>query len=120
MTIQSYIDEESKLQKKLKPAMDYLHTNYTDSSLSVLTLCDMAHVSDTWFRKLFMKCYGMKPTTYINTLRIDYAKELLANGYYKIEAVARLSGFENPKYFSTLFKQYTGLSPLQYKNERGL
>ena len=118
ISVSQFNEQADDLLQKLKPAMDYLHANYTNSDLSVLTLCDVAHVSDTWFRKLFMKCYGTKPITYINTLRIDYAKELLESGYYKIESVATMAGFDDAKYFSTLFKRYTGLSPSQYMLEK--
>jgi len=113
--LNTYTDD---LHQKLKPAVDYLHANYTNSDICVQTLCNVAHMSDTWFRKLFMKCYGTKPITYINTLRINYAKELLESGYYKVENVANMVGFDDAKYFSTLFKHYTGFSPLQYKIEK--
>ena len=102
------------IHKKLKPAMSYLHAHFTDPELSVLTLCDGAQLSDTWFRKLFFKCYGIKPVTYINTLRINYAKELLESDYYKVEEIARMTGFEDAKYFSTVFKRYTGCPPSGY------
>lgn len=118
--VSSNTAEDDKIARKLERATNYLHANYTDPALSVITICNIAHISDTWFRKLFVKRYGIKPLTYINTLRVDNAKELLASGYYKVESVARLSGFEDPKYFCTLFKQYTGLSPSQYRNNSKL
>lgn len=118
MSISCLNIQTDELHQKIEPAIDYLHAHYTDSNLSVLTLCDAAHMSDTYFRKLFLKCYGTKPISYINTLRIEYAKELLESGYYKIETIAKMAGFEDPKYFSTIFKHYTGLSPLQYKKEQ--
>lgn len=95
--------------------MDYLHGNFTDSDLSVLTLCKIAHLSDTWFRKLFYNCYQITPVKYINNLRISYAKELIESGYYKIEQIAGMAGFDDAKYFSTVFRQHTGLSPADYR-----
>lgn len=110
--------ETDSIDEKIKPAMDYLHSHYTDPDLSILTLCDVAHISDTWFRKLFVKCHGNTPVKYINTLRINYAKELLESGYYKVEEVAIMVGFEDTKYFSTIFRQYTGVSPSQFKSKK--
>ena len=98
--------------------MDYLHAHYTDPDINVLMLCRLTDLSDTWFRKLFASCYKTTPIKYINTLRIEYAKELLESGYYKVETVAEMTGFEDPKYFSTLFKQYTGQAPSQFRSER--
>lgn len=111
------LEAPTLLHPKLKPAMDYIHSHYTTPDIDVLTLCRLTNLSDTWFRKLFMKCYGVKPITYLNTLRINYAKELLSSGYYTVETIAEMTGFKNPKYFCTVFKQYTGLPPSVYKNE---
>lgn len=102
---------------KIKPAVDYLHAHYTERECSVTTLCNLVHMSDTWLRKNFLKCYGMTPAKYANQLRISHAKELIESGYYKIERVAEMVGFEEPKYFSTVFKKYTGQSPADYKKQ---
>lgn len=116
ITISSIQAETDDNHQKIEPAIEYLRTHFTQPELSVLTLCDLVHMSDTWFRKLFFKCYGTKPTKYINTLRINYAKELLESGYYTVEETAEMSGFENPKYFSTIFKQFTGCTPSKYRS----
>jgi len=115
MTVSALNTTTDATHKKLMPAMDYLHGHFTDPDLSVLTLCDLIHVSDTWLRKLFVKCYGTKPAKYINQLRIAYAKELLESGYYKIETIAEMAGFQDAKYFSTVFKHHTGCTPSDYK-----
>lgn len=103
---------------KIKPAVNYLHMHFSDSDCSVLKLCSMVQMSDTWFRKLFYKYYGTTPVKYINHLRISHAKELIESGYYKIEQIAEMAGFEDSKYFSTVFKQYTGCSPADYKKQQ--
>lgn len=118
MTISSLQTQAEETHQKIEPAIKYLHAHFTEPELSVLTLCDLVHLSDTWFRKLFYKCYGTKPTKYINTLRINYAKELLDSGYYSIEKIAEMSGFEDSKYFSTVFRQFTGCSPSKYKKSQ--
>lgn len=102
---------------KIKPAVDYLHAHYAEREFSVLDLCELVHMSDAWLRKNFLKCYGMTPIKYANRLRISHAKELIESGYYKIEQVAEMVGFEEPKYFSSVFKQYTGQSPADYKKQ---
>ena len=105
---------DTAVYRKLEPAMAYLHAHFTDPDLSVLTLCSVAHLSDTWFRRLFFQYHGVKPVAYINRLRINYAKELLESEYYKVEQVALMAGFEDAKYFSTVFKKYTGRTPSGY------
>lgn len=115
MTVSTHSALNDENFQKLQPAIRYLRAHFTEPDLSVLSLCREAHLSDTWFRKLFMKCYGTTPVKYINSLRISYAKELLESGYYTIETVAEMSGFEDAKYFSTTFKQYTGHSPSKHR-----
>lgn len=107
-----------KAYQTLSPALQYIHAHFEDASLNILDLCKIVHMSDTWFRKLFMKYYGTTPIKYINNLRINYAKELIESGYYKIENIASLVGYNDPKYFSMVFKQYTGCTPSTYKSPK--
>ncbi len=100
---------------EIKPAIDYLHIHFCDTDISVKKLCNIVHMSDTWFRKLFFLHYHTTPIKYINQLRISYAKELIESGFYKIEQISGMTGFEDSKYFSTVFKHHTGCSPSIYK-----
>ena len=49
-------------------------------------------------------------------MRIKKAKDLLQTGYFTIKETALKSGFDNVKYFSTLFKKEVGCSPSEYKS----
>ena len=102
---------------QIKPAIDYLHMNFSDPDISVQKLCKLVYMSDTWFRKLFSQLYGTTPVKYINQLRINQAKELIESGYYSVEQIAELVGFSDSKYFSTVFRHHTGYSPSEYKKK---
>lgn len=54
---------------------------------------------------------NVSPLKYLNDLKINYAIGLLKTGYYTIEEIADLSGFNDPKYFSTLYKKRFGVPP---------
>lgn len=97
--------------EKIKPAVRYMHEHFSDSQLTVQTLCDLLQFSDTYFRKLFCQVYGTTPNKYLNTLRISHAEELLGTGYYSVECVAQRCGFSDGKYFSTVFKKLRGYPP---------
>jgi len=47
-------------------------------------------------------------------MRIEKAKELLSTGYFSVKEVSQKSGFDNVKYFSTVFKKEVGCSPSEY------
>ena len=108
-------DTVSAKQRKLQPALDYIRAHFTNRELTIKQLADIAFMSETYFRTVFAQVMGEVPTKYINRLRISYAKDLIETGLYKIETVAEMAGFSDSKYFSTVFRQYTGFSPRHYK-----
>jgi len=110
----SPIYAESSYQK-IKTAVNYLHLHFAKTDLSIANLCEIACLSDTQFRKLFFDVYQTTPLNYINTLRIDYAAELLTGSFFSVEEIAAKSGFSDSKHFSTVFKKYKQCSPSVYK-----
>lgn len=103
--------------KAIRSALEYIHENFTDYSLSVSKVSEKVFLSESHFRKLFREICGTSPLEYINELRITYALELLGSGYYKICEVAEKCGFSDSKYFSTVIKKKTGLSPKELLNK---
>ena len=73
-------------------------------------------MSETYFRRIFSKNFGISPIRFINNLKIDRARELLASGLYTISNVAELSGFHDESYFSREFKKHSGKTPKEYAN----
>lgn len=96
---------------RVKEALDYLHQNYRDHSLTVDKLYRICNLSDTQFRKCFQDVYGTTPLNYINQLRVDYAAELLLNTFKSVEEIAELCGFADAKYFAYVFKKYRNRAP---------
>lgn len=102
---------------KMNEIIEYIHDHFTEQKLGVSALADMANMSDTYFRKLFVSAFYKTPLKYINDLRVSYALELLRSGYYSVNEASEKSGFDNQKYFSTVIKKITGRAPLSYKKE---
>jgi len=61
---------------------------------------------------------GMSPLQYANHLRMNEAKNLLEHTTHSVQRIAEMLGFDNPNYFSRLFRQSTGRTPLQHRKER--
>lgn len=57
----------------------------------------------------------MGANEYVNKLRIEKAMELLRKNELNITEIAECTGFSTSRYFSTIFKKYTGITPTQYK-----
>lgn len=102
-------------RQQLLPALEYIHSHYTQNDLSVGTLASICHISEPYFRKLFALCFGISPLKYINQLRFARAKEMLDSGFYSVRQISELIGFQSECYFSREFKSQFGVSPSQYR-----
>ena len=58
---------------------------------------------------------GVPPLKYLTSIRIARAKELLTGTDIPISEIGELVGYDNPLYFSKIFKKNTGLSPREYR-----
>ena len=95
----------------LYPAVTYIHDHYTEDNLSIGHLAGLCNISEPYFRRLFMRNFGVSPLKYINSLKITRAKELIASRVYTIGEVAFLSGYHDEAYFSREFKKAVGVAP---------
>ena len=100
--------------KSITPGIEYIHSHYNTENINISHLADICGISESYFRKLFYSVFAVSPKKYINTLRLNRAKELLESGMYSVSETAFLSGFFNESYFSREFKKYTGFSPVDY------
>ena len=104
----------NKTQMLLAPAMEKLKEGFVENSLTVSQLSSLCGMSEVYFRRLFMNCYGVSPKEYIIERRISYAKNLLASGDFSVGEVALLCGYGEPCHFSREFVRRVGLSPSEY------
>lgn len=88
--------------------------NITDSDFSIDRLCREMAMSRTLFYVKLKSYTGKSPQDFIRIIRLERAAAFLRNGR-PVTDVAALTGFDNPKYFSTVFKKYFGVSPSKYK-----
>lgn len=98
----------------INDSVEYVLNNFSDPNISVAALAKIAHISEAYFRRLFKAEYNISPKKYISKLRIKYAAELIATGYYRLPQVAEMSGFSDYRYFSVEFKRRMGCSPSKY------
>ena len=96
---------------KLQQALDFLHEQFTSPETTVETTARHIKTSTVYLRKIFRLALNTTPLKYLNDLRMRYAVGLLKTGYYRVEEIAELSGFNDPKYFSALYKKRTGFLP---------
>lgn len=66
----------------------------------------------------FHTAFGMSPLQYLNKRRIDIAIHLLLTTGHKIHEIGSMVGIDNTNHFITLFKKFTGYTPLEYKQRK--
>lgn len=74
------------------------------------------NLSANYFGDLIKKETGMTALEYIQTKVIDVAKERIFDIDMSISEIAYELGFKYPQHFTRLFKQKTGVTPLEYRN----
>lgn len=101
---------------RLFPALHLLDTAYTEDQ-TVAELAELCTMSETHFRRLFLRLTGVSPTEYRLHKRILRAKDLLTSGQFSISEISRETGFSDPSYFSRVFRAQTGMSPGEFRKE---
>lgn len=111
------LETKKNISRRIATAKLYIDENYLcDINLDHVALA--ACISKFHFIRLFKNAYGRTPHQYLSYRRIETAKKMLSKKNIKVSAVAEEIGFESTSAFCKLFKQYTGVSPLQYKTQK--
>ncbi|NSW89691.1 MAG: AraC family transcriptional regulator [Firmicutes bacterium] len=109
--------DESKIRKintTFEKIFKMMHSNFNRNQ-QIRDYAKECNLSVYWFIHKFKELTGFSPTAYIKQLRINEAKYLLSNFSLSISEVSFMVGYENPLYFSRVFKQETGISPRDYR-----
>lgn len=103
------------IPRELLGAVRMICNEYSDASLTNAKLASACNISEVYFRKLFTNHFGISPKQYIIDVRIQKAKQLLAEGVWSGSVISEKCGFSNPYHFCRLFKQHTGITPSEYR-----
>ena len=106
--------ENARIVEEMDRATTYFSEHYSED-ISIDEYAEKNHVSVSWFIRNFKHCTGITPMQYILTKRIYNAEILLQDPTYNITEIARIVGYDNPLYFSRIFKKAKGLSPSEYR-----
>jgi|GEM_PF-857892 AraC-like DNA-binding protein len=109
-----YFSNSSQDNKRLLALHSWLNDNFrNDFNLSSLT--SEFGFSYPTFRRLWKKRFLISPHQYVMRLRNEFAQQLLVEGNWSVSDVAEKSGFNDAHYFSRIFKQLNGITPLEYR-----
>ncbi len=105
---------QRNLQAKVVASMQDYIRHHPGDDLNLQNLARMAGYSPFFFHRTFLRYTGLTPRTFVNQVRIERIKELLAS-QDTLERIAEKIGFQHASYLSRLFKQSTGCTPSQWR-----
>ena len=114
-------DEISACHQVIRSIVSDIEKHY-NQRLGLENFADRYRLTPEYISGLFTKEMGMTFSEYLKKVRMDKAIVLLQQSDFKIYEIACRVGYSDPKYFSKIFKEYTGYSAKQYvmKSQLGL
>lgn len=106
---------ESREENYQKRLAEYVEANYSNPQLGVAMAAEAFTLSENYFSQFFKEIMKESFSTYLETLRLNRAKELIDEGTYNLEQIAGMVGYQNSGTFRRAFKRVTGISPSAWK-----
>ncbi len=100
----------------VKRIVAYFHQNY-DRPISRREVAEAVGVSENHLTRIFGRELGLSPWDYLNRYRVKQAKALLWRTSDSITAVALQVGFDDPAYFSRVFRKQVGVAPSAFRQK---
>ncbi len=104
------------VQAVIGKAKAYIAEHY-QKDLSIEEVSELSDLSIGHFCTLFKQTTGYTFLEYLTECRIEKAKSILRNTNVKVYQVAPLVGYQDPRYFTQVFKKITGKTPSEYREE---
>lgn len=108
------MEENTPLKLPIKKAIQYIHEHLNDS-ITLKRVADHVHLNATYFSALFKEQTGLNFSEYLTRKRLELAKSLLLTSSLTVDEISRKSGYQTPKYFIKVFKDYEGVTPSKYR-----
>jgi AraC-like DNA-binding protein len=105
---------------RILPVFECIEKNVGNSELSVADLAKGICLSEVQFRKIFKQITGTNPVCFLQRRRVERACVLLRTTDQSIECIAESCGFSDPPFFHRVFKDWTTMTPSQYRRGRKL
>ncbi|WP_411335802.1 helix-turn-helix domain-containing protein [Ruminococcus gauvreauii] len=110
------LDDETNSQenRQIQTAKAYIQEHFSEN-IKLEDVAEQIYLAPTYFGVLFKKEVGEPFSSYLTSVRIEKAKELLHDVRYNIAEIANEVGYQDKRYFSKLFKEQVGVTPKEYR-----
>lgn len=104
------------MRQTIRQVKAYIEENYADN-LSLHFLAHRFLVDDAYLSRTFKQTTGENLMLYIAKVRIEKAREYIAQGGWSLAEIASMTGYDDYAYFNRVFRKITGKSPSLYREE---
>jgi transcriptional regulator GlxA family with amidase domain len=105
---------ESESDRRIEQTITFMR-EHLNQSLPVAKLASLANMSPSYYTALFKRHTGCAPIDYFIRLRMRHARDLLMTTSLNVKEVAAALGYEDPFYFSRVFKSVNQVAPSDYR-----
>jgi AraC-like DNA-binding protein len=100
--------------RTLAPVIRHLENHYAEN-VSMKAMAELVGLSSTHLNRSFQDLFGVTPTRFLHSMRIEKARQLLAGTDRKVGAIAHETGFHDQSHFTRHFRRQTGMTPRSYR-----
>lgn len=109
----TYVEQPFE-DRRISSIVQYINRNFAQIT-SIEEIADHFFLSKYYLCHMFKAALGVPLVTYLHTIRIKAACELIESDKYKITDIATKCGFNTTPYFCKVFKDEKGITPSEYK-----
>lgn len=106
--------DSATLDLRIATCIAFMNDSYSHQ-ISISRLASLCNLSESRFLALFKQETGFSPISYLQRLRIEQSKHLLQSTKLSISEISASVGYDDPLYFSKIFKARVGISPQGYR-----
>ncbi|MFP4331574.1 MAG: helix-turn-helix domain-containing protein [Spirochaetaceae bacterium] len=100
----------------LKQAVRHIDTHFAEP-LQLTSVAERCGVSPGYLSRLFSEHLHVSFNDHLNAVRLDQAEQMLVEGTHPVKEIAYEVGYQDPNYFSRIFKKFKGVSPSRYSRK---
>jgi YesN/AraC family two-component response regulator len=108
---------QTHLQESISKALDYIKDNYYRPNLSLSEVSEAVNLSPYYFSHQFKKEYNTTFIEFVTRIRLEAALKLLKDMRLSVAQVSFAVGYQDPNYFSKVFKKWMNISPQEYRDQ---
>ena len=109
-------EEEETVNRHISHCKDYIYT-HLHGRITVQEIADAIGLEPNYLSALFSKCEKMTLTDYIKTEKVKLIRNLLVYSNYSCTEIAAYLGYSSQSHMGKVFKEVTGMTPVQYRKK---